>query len=294
MLPKGVPIIEKIALPHADISTMKENLEQQKFTGYIRLDFPKQSGFIFMNEGVTASTVEVEDTKVRIQSASRLMNRTKKKEVETSSYVLPSHMIKVLALSYTFMPLYENQEVRKKEFNKILETLENDNYTGFMHVVSPEKNACLLLEKGKLLTDNFNTDFGEVLCGSEAVNHFLETVGKTAATVSVMAEKAEEIDSKKRAAREELEKIKQLTVKFDTGFFKSGDVARVDENYFKDWGEKPGSNILLEVETPAGNLYKIKGTSGKRLGNFINLSEKMAAKLKSAEGEVLSVNPAKE
>jgi len=294
MLPKGIPIIEKIALPFADISTMKENLEHQKFTGYIRLDFPKQSGFIFINDGVTTGMVEVEEPLVRAISQSRLLNRAKRKEVETSSYVLPSQMVSVLSVVYTFRPLHEEQEVRKKEFNKILETLENDNYTGFMKVVSPERNAFLLLEKGKLLTDNFNTDFGEILCGAEAVNQFLESVGKTAATVSVMAEKAEEIDAKKRAAREEMEKIKQLSVKLDTGFFKSGDIARIEENYFKEWGEKPGSNIQVEVETPTGILYKIKGTSGKRLGTSILLSEKMASKLKVAEGDVLSVNPARE
>jgi len=280
-----------VTLPFPDINIMLTNLEQQGFTGYVKLELYKLDGILFFSHGAMVRSVEVDEAGVHPYPQSRVLNRVKRKEVPVSTYILSSQVVGVLSSLFAFQPLYLDYQVGKKELKKVLNNLEAENYTGILEVVCREGTVYILIDRGKLITDNFTKEYGQILCGSEAMSSFLDAVYKSGAVINVYAEKAQDIDSKRRALEEEMEKIKQLIVKVETGLFKGADIAKVDEYITREWGIKPGVTFSVEVEAPDGTLYEVKCTSAKKVGGYINLPGSSMKKIKLKSGDLVSIRP---
>lgn len=291
ILPKGNPLIEKITLPYTDINIMIQNLEQQGFTGYVMLENFKIEGILFFSHGEIVRTLEIEDMKIKVLKSARLINKIKNKEIPVSSYVLSSQIISVLSTLFAFEFLYKDYEVKKKEFKKVLGALETDNITGFLEVVTREASHVLLIDHGKIVTDSFANEYGQILCGLDAVNSFLDIIFREGARINVFAEKADEIEFKKRTIQEELEKERQLIIKTMGGYFKSPDTVKVDESFVKEWGLKPAGIFQLEVETPDGKIYTLKCQGQKNLSNYLSIASALMKKMNIKDGDLVNARP---
>lgn len=293
VLPKGNPLIEKVTLPFPDINIMMNNLEQQGFTGFIKLELYKMDSAIFYSQGTIVRAMEIDESNTKVQPIARILNRLKKKEVSTSTYILSPRIISVLALMFAFQPLYLDYEVKQKELKKVMGTLEADNYTGIIEVISRDGTLYLMIDQGELVTDHFAQEFGTIICGTDSVSKFLDFVSKEGAVINIFAEKQDEIDSKKALIEEELEKIKQLIVREEKGFFKPGDTFWVDEYIVQEWGLRNVRSLNIELETPEGVVQIVKGSVQKKLGGYISATQNYLKKLKLKEGDLVSIKPAK-
>ena len=291
ILPKGNPLIELITLPFPDINIMLNNLEQQDFTGYVKLDLFKAQGAIFFSHGTMIQSMELDDASVKVHPLARILNKVKKREVPTSSYVLSAQIAGVLASLYTFQSLYLDYEVKKKELKKVLSTLEGDSYTGIIEVISSKGTFFLILDRGKLVTDHFAKEYGSIVCGVDTVQRHTERISNEGAKINVFAEKQSEIEIKKRIMEEEMEKIKQLIVRVEKGFFSSGDVFKIDEYVTRESGIRAGSTFQMELETSEGVIFSVKAAPGKKLGGYIATPATVLKKLKLREGDLVSVKP---
>lgn len=293
VLPKGNPLIEQVSLPFPDLNVMLTNLEQQGFTGYVRLELYKVDGIIFYAHGTKVRAVEMDESNIRVHPLPRIINRLKKKDVPTSTYVLSPRIVNVLSLNFAFQPLYLDYEVKERELKKVMGTLETDAYTGLIEVVSKDGTSYLLIDQGELVTDFFAQEFGQIIAGTEAVSKFLDFVSKEGATINIYAEKQEEIDAKKKQIDEELEKIKQLIVKEEKGFsiFKASDVFWIDEYIIQEWGIRNVKSLNLELETPEGVIHRVKAQPSRKLGGYISAVGNNLKRYKLSEGDLVSVKP---
>jgi len=291
VLPKGNPLIEKVQLPFPDVNVMINNLEQQGFTGFVKLELYKVDGIIFFVHGTMVRAIEMDESSNKVLPLARILNRLKKKEVNTSTFVLSPRVVGVMSMIFAFQPLYLDYEVRQKELKKVMTTLEADSYTGIIEVKSRDGVSYLLIDKGEIVTDSFAKEYGQIVCGTETVSTFLDFISKEGAVINIFAEKQDEIDNKKRLIEEELEKIKQLIVKEEGGFFKPGDTFWVDEYIVQEWGIRNTRNLQLELETPEGVVHIVKGALKKKLGGYISATGGLLKKMKLKEGDLVSIKP---
>ncbi|MDQ7822103.1 MAG: hypothetical protein RDV48_04845 [Candidatus Eremiobacteraeota bacterium] len=291
LLPKGNPLIEKITLPFTDINTMIQNLEQQGFTGYVLMEIFKTEGVIFFSHGEIIRALEIEDPKIKVLKSARLINKVKSKEVPVSSYVLSPQIVSVLSTIFAYDYQYKDYEVKKKEFKKVLSALEADNITGILQVIIKDADHMLLIDHGKIVTDSFANEYGQILCGLDAVNSFLDIIFKEGARINVLAEKADEIEFKKRTVQEELEKERQLIAKTMGGFIKAADTVKIEEHLMKEWGIKTTATITIEVETADGKIYTLKTSAAKHLGGYLSLAGQLMKKMNVKDGDFVNVRP---
>lgn len=296
ILPKGNPLIEKITLPFSDINIMVQNLESQGFTGYALLEIFKTEGVMFFTHGENIRAIEIDESeskesKIKVLKPARLINKVKNKEIPVSTYVLSAQIVSVLSNLFSFEPLYKEYEVKKKEFKKVLSALEADNITGILEVITKAANHVLLIDHGKIVTDSFANEYGQILCGLDAVNDFLDVIFREGARINVFAEKADEIEFKKRTVQEDLEKERQLIAKTMGGLIKSADTVKVEEHLVKEWGLKPSSTFTVEAESPDGKIYTLKCSGGRNIGVNLSIGAALMRKMNIKDGDLINVRP---
>lgn len=292
VIPRGNVLFENELLPYSDLNILMGNLEQQGFTGYLKFEPGGPAGYLFYAHGQFLRALEVDETGARMNTLPRLLNRIKT-DVPTAVYILAPQQTQVLASFFAFQPLYRNVEVRKKDLKKIRDHMESDEQTGLLELSTREARHWLLLDQGKLVFNHFLPAYGELLCGVEEVNRLLDIIGRDGGSLTVYAEKASEIDSKRRELEAELERVKVLLAKTEQGsiFFKAGDQVRVDEYIVREWGLKPSGTFQVEMETPDGNIYTLPCQSAKKLGGYISVPAKFMKKLQLRDSDPLSVRP---
>jgi hypothetical protein len=292
-VPKGNTLIEDEMLPYSDINTMLANLVEDGFTGYVKLDLQDSSGLLFYSEGNLVRAMEVDPASgsASVHLLPRLLNRVKNRDLAVSTYVTSAPIINVLGGLFAFQPLYLDYEVKRRELKKVLTDLESGEYSGIIKMASREGTYFLLINRGELVTDRFSREYGQVLCGTDAVSELLDYVHKNGATLNVYAEKATEIENRRRQKEEELEKIKQLIARQDGTFFRAGDIVKVDEYIVREWGLDAKTTFNVELETSDGDLYEYKCQAARKMGGYAGLAPAMIKKMGIKEGDLITIRP---
>ena len=294
-IPKGNVLIEDIALSYDDMREMQANLAADSFTGYLKLDLESFQAYIFYVEGELEQILEVENATgaVSLQLEQRLLNHIRINEIRCSTYVTSKRVAGVLTGIFAFQPLYVDYEARKRDMPRVLEKLQDGRYSGIIKFVTPEGMNYILVDNGEVVRDRFCSHYGDILSGSEAIDRLLNfEFGGTGATVSVLAERSEEIDSKRRAKEEVLEKIKTFVVKTDGGFLRANDVVRVDNYIVREWNiADVKSTFPVEIETQDGSLYEYKCQAGAKFADRAGLTPAMMKKMGLVEGDTISIRP---
>ncbi|MBI3925904.1 MAG: hypothetical protein HY319_10225 [Armatimonadetes bacterium] len=272
---------------------MLSNLEQDAFTGYVSLKMEGGDGFVFFSRGTVVRAVETQNSEFKVRMLPRILNKVKQvSEVATSSYVLSSNIVEVLSALFAFKPLYIDYQVKRKELKKVLTNLEHDEMSGVLEVREAEQSLVyLLLERGNLVTDRFTSSYGDIVCGTEEVSSLLDHIHKNGAMIQVYAEKAHEIENKKRMIEEDLEKIRQLIVKSESGMFRDKETIKVAEEIVREWGLDVKSTFRVEVETGSGDLYSYKCQGARKLGGYASLHTMMLNSMGVKDGDLVNVRP---
>ncbi|MCR4784241.1 MAG: hypothetical protein K6A35_06950 [bacterium] len=294
-IPKGNILIEDVDLSNEDMREMQANLSNDGFTGYIKLDLENSSAYLFYDGGAVLQVLEVDSATgaINLQLEQRLMNRIKLDTIKCSSYVTSKRVVHVLMGLFAFQSLYLDYAIKQRDMPRILEKLRDGSYNGLMKLSTREGTCYLAIDHGEILRDRFCYNYGEILSGYDAVDHILNfEFDSEGATMSVYAERLEEIEAKRSAKEEELEKIKTLIVKSDGGFLRASDVVKVDNYIVREWNiADVKSTFTVEIETPDGSLYEYKCQAGAKFGDRAGIPPAMMKKLGVVEGDSISVRP---
>lgn len=295
IVPRGNILFEHETLTHTDVEIMIANLEQQGFTGYVRAELgPQSAGFIFYHHGNFMRAYEIHDGNVTVVQKQRVVNRLRGYETSVSVYVLSSQMISVLSVAFTFQRLFVNVEAKKKEIKRIRDGLETEEQSGMMEFVSRDGTTYALIDRGKLVYDNFAREYGQIMCGVEELNRAFDQLGRDGAYLNVYGEKYGEIHARVNLVNEELEKTRQLIARVEAGIFKgSDDMVKIDEFILKEWNVRTTGNVQVELETPSGEIRQARCQPGKKLQQYVVVPKAMLKVLNIQEGEVLNVRPSR-
>ena len=289
-------MIENTALYYQDVDTMIQNLMADAFTGFVKVDLEDSDGFLFYVEGQAIRGIQqTRQGECKVHRPERLLGVVQAlSQVPTSSYILSPRLCNVLANSFTFKPLYKDYTVKRKELKKVLTNLEHDEFSGILQFDTQEGRVSVLLEHGEPVHDQFAHHYGQILCGRDAITGLFEWVHANGSTIQVYAEKANEIENKRRRIDEDLAKLKQVIVKAASGLFGvAKEAIRVDEEAAREWGLDLKSNFLVVIETMDGRRHEgIKAQSSKRKGETIEVGAIVMKQCGLQDGQSVLVFPA--
>lgn len=293
-IPKGNVLIEDVAFPFEELEPMMVNLQSDGFTGYILVKTADSSSYIFINGGQMGKALDVNNStgSVNVYDVARLLKRLRTKELLVSSYVLSGRMVSVLSNFFTFQQHYVDYEVRRRDMARVLEGLESGKCSGVIKVSVKNGVYAFLVSGGELLSDRFSRQYGEIICGIDEVKVRLEEIEQFGATISVYAEKDEEIENRRRQKDEELDKIREVMIKQESSFFRGGEIVKIDEYTLREWGIDSKASFTVEIETQRGELFQYKcQASGKRMNSYAGVTKSMMEHMKVAENETVSIRP---
>jgi hypothetical protein len=294
ILPRGNVFIEGISLSHTDINIMLNNFEQDGFSGQVIIDIDKKSqGYIFFSHGSVISSIEsVNNDGFSTVSISRMLNKVKDDLHTVSVYVYSNQIINILSNLFAYRNIYENLFIKKTELMKLIEDIGTSKLSCFMEAAIGNNTKYIFFEEGKLLIDNFNSRFGQVICGQDTIKEYLNKISDEGSCINIFGEEQAEIEKKKSFLKLEAEKIRQLFVKTEGRFLGKKDFVRVDESLFKIWGVQ-GDKTELEIENQAGKISRVSCVTGKKIEGFIVFEKSILKDFEVSEGEVITVFPLK-
>lgn len=294
LLPTGNPLFERRNLNIVDVQILRDNLEKDKFSGYIALweTERKMKGCFFFCDGAIKNSIEFDDSgNIKLIKNPRLLNKMKIRSYFISVYVLSARISEVIAGSYLYDYLYKDYDIRKKEFKNFLSTIELDGVSGFASLNSQGTTKELIFSHGKIVMDNFTEEYGKIICQSERIDSLISYVMNTGAKLNFLGEKEDNISQKEALALKQLDFEKELIVKKLGGLGVASDTIRVDEMFYKQWDIKPSVKNSVDLETPDGNIHVIKCSSGKNLAGNAMLPDPLMKKLGVTEGAVIYIKP---
>lgn len=292
-IPKGNVLFDEVQMPYEEFEAMLANLKNDGFTGYVLVKTANSSSYIFINGGVSDKVLDVNGANgtVNVYFEDRFLNRLRSKELLVSTYVLSGRMVDILSLSFTFQQQYMDYEVRRRDMTRVLEGLESGKCSGIIKVATKNGVYFFLVSGGEILNDRFSRQYGEIICGLEEVKARLEEIEQYGATISVYAEKEEEIDNKRRQKDEELDKLKDLMIKQESGLFRTSELVKVEEYIVREWGLDTKSTFNVEIETQNGDSFVFKCQAGRKMGGYAGVTKAMMERMKVAENETIFIRP---
>ena len=294
LLPIGNPLFERRNLNIIDVQILRDNLEKDKFSGYIALweSDQKMKGCFFFCDGMIKNSVEFDDSgNIKLIKNPRLLNKMKIRNYAVSVYVLSARIVEVLAGSYLYESLYKDYDIRKKEIKNFLSSIELDGVSGFAVFYNQGIARELIFSHGKIVTDNFMEEYGKIICQSERIDLFISEMMNTGARLNFFGEKEDNLSDKETLAIKQLDFEKELIVKKMGGLGIANDVIKVDEMFYKQWDIKPSTKNSVDLETPDGNVHVVKCSSGKNLAGNAMLPDPLIKKLSITEGSVIYIKP---
>lgn len=296
-LPKGNRVMpENLALSAGDLSNAVQNLIQDSFTGYLRFELPaSRQAWMFFANGKVLRSFEHGNGATRAYKPERLIGKVAGGSARAASYLLSPRLATPLALSFGFQPLHTDKTVGKKEFKPLLDEFEGAKRSGFIRFRLANREAAVVLDAGEIVSDSFIDNYGDIVCGREAITALLDQVHSEGATVSVFGETRADLDRQAHKLDADLERMIQLTPKSVSGLFAAKDVLKLDFDFLRNWGLPPKTIFFLVVEDLDGRelgIIKTQGAAGK--SQILEVPAKILQGWNLAEGQPVQVYPQSE
>jgi hypothetical protein len=292
-IPRGNVLLKPTSLSGEDVKLKLTNLQNHGFNGYIKITVNERTSFVFMREGITSSVVEISGKNISLAAELLLHHYLRKETPIVASYVLAPETASVLSGSHAFQEKYLNSPIRKREFRKLLGNLDGERITGMIEIVgsSSEDAVFLLLNQGRIITDNFLDAYGQIITGPEKVNELIESLSVQGGVVNVFGEKPDEIEKKKQLKEETFAQYRELMISVESGgFLGGGNTVKVDETLLKEWSKtRPIQKLALYVGSETPEIYKVSGKKG--IGGKIVMSATIQKKIKAAKDAYILVSP---
>lgn len=294
-IPAGNVLLKPTLLAPEDLKQKLSNLQQHGFNGYVKVE--RKGGasyYVFLLEGLVRSVVEFSGKSSAILSEIMLYHRIKS-PCTIASYVMAPELIAVLAGSFAFQEKYLAYQVRKKEFRKVLGALDTDKTTGIVEIAGAagEDPSYLILNQGRIVTDNFLDIYGRVVTGPEKVTELIEYLSDQGGVVNAFGESSDEIERRRKEAERDLGMYKELSVVIESAGLRigGGNVVKVDDALLREWSSAGSvQKVEILVGEERSEQYKVSGKRG--LGDKIAMVAAIQKKLGIGKDEPVLVRPA--
>lgn len=277
-LPKGAAFMpEGLLVSSSDLLSMLENLQQDHFSGYLRVEFSGAGkGFVFLARGRIVRAFEWSPELVKLYTPERLFAKAGD-GAATSSYVLTPDMAETLAASFGLKSI---------PAGNWRETIQQGRQTGFVEFEKPFAGV-ILYKEGEPLQESLSGRYGEVICGREGLNQLLNE-GKPS---QVFAADPSELEEKFRKAHRDLDATREVKLKSVSGFFATKDALKVEAELASAWGVNP-KGFMVVVETPEGKrLGTLKTITGCKKPGVMEIPLKTMQEWGASEDQDVMVYP---
>lgn len=277
-LPKGTAFMpEGLIVSAQDLQGMLDNLQQDHFSGYLRVDFsPAQKGFVFLARGQMLRAFEWTPDSTKLYTPERLLSKAGD-GAATCSYVLTSEMSETLASSFGLESISENNW---------RETIQQGRQTGFVEFSQPFPGA-ILYKKGEPIQESMTGRYGEVICGRDGLAQLLKE-GKPSL---IFAGDPTELEERFRKAHKDLDAMREAKLKSVSGFFATKDALKVEAEWISGWGANPkGFNLVVET-LDGKRLGSLKTITGCKKPGVVEIPLKILQEWGASEDQDVMVYP---
>jgi hypothetical protein len=155
LLPKGIPVKEKVNPARVNLPEAMEKLVENRFSGYLRFDSPRGTGIIIFEEGhLISALVQEQNADGRIiayDAISSIFEMSIQGDALLNIYRLSSDVaIRIHALLHGEY-IYRAQDLRQIEIGGLLKLIRNDRLTGCLRVYACQRVALIFFEEGHAL-----------------------------------------------------------------------------------------------------------------------------------------------
>jgi hypothetical protein len=195
ILPKGRAAYENLNTSFVDFSEMLRDLRANSFTGYVEVSFWEYDGVLFLDSGTIINGVEeTEDSRITGQQAvSGIIRRADGKNGSVSVYPLTAEMVTMLASVLKSEVVHSDLNTDFSDLGHLVANLQSEGHTGYVEVIvkGGRGTAIILIRAGEVVESVLSSG-NEVLSGTQALPHIIQTAASLGAVFNVYRTSVEE------------------------------------------------------------------------------------------------------
>jgi hypothetical protein len=185
-IPKGKPMHEKLSTKFVRMEGLLEELQAESFNGYIMLNFPQTSGFLFIQDGKVINAAEVvgPDQRAGMAIQEQLLRLSQQTKGTLSVYYLQKEIVQTLAAIADGEAVYHNLTSDWANLGKLIKKLSGERRTYFINLAFEAAARGLIYVDGEKI-EAACTAGEDHLLGAEALNRLTQDSENSVATFSV-------------------------------------------------------------------------------------------------------------
>ncbi len=188
LLPKGTVIHEDLYTQFINLNEFIDNLTNEVFTGFIKIEFWEYTGLLFMDSGSIINAIEeIKGDNSKLNSAKpaylNLMVKCKQKDGKISVHAISSELMILLSAIPSRHPLLEDLSTDYVKLDKLITKLTNEEQWGYIDVNTNDKKLHGIIFFGEGTVQSSLCEqarVNDVISGNEAFEAIMqraETVG---------------------------------------------------------------------------------------------------------------------
>jgi hypothetical protein len=185
-IPKGKPMHEKLSTKFVRMEGLLEELQAESFNGYIMLNFPQTSGFLFIQDGKVVNAAEITgaDQRAGMAIEEQLLRLSQQTKGTLSVYYLQKEIVQTLAAIADGEAVYHNLTSDWANLAKLIKKLSGERRTYFINLAFEETARGLIYVDGEKIEAACTAGDAHLL-GADALNRLTQDSEATVATFSV-------------------------------------------------------------------------------------------------------------
>lgn len=188
LLPKGVPMYERLDTAFTNLRELLRSLKETKFYGYVEVQFPGYQGVLLCDAGdVVSASEEVEDERRSGEGAiAGVLARAGARGGEITVSQLPADVVYHFAAMGTSQAVHKDLSTDFTRLDKLLADLARNRHTGNVEVLFRDGGMGLIfLDEGQPVQSLCGGPDEATVADKEAIRRILERAGQAGATISV-------------------------------------------------------------------------------------------------------------
>lgn len=187
-IPKGKPMHEKLSTSFVRMDGLLEELRDERFSGYVALNFAQSSGMLFIHQGEIISAVEISGHEQHsgLNLKDQLFRLAQQSKGAISVYYLQDEIVTALAGIADGETVYINLSSDFASLGKLIRKLSQEQRMHFISLVfadRPEDGGLVYVDGDQTEASCSSGDASYV--GSEGLNRLIEESEKRLAVFSV-------------------------------------------------------------------------------------------------------------
>lgn len=155
LLPKGIPVKEKVNPARVNLPEAMEKLADSGFSGYLRFDSPIGTGIIIFQDGHLISAlmqeVDVDGRIIAYDAITRIFEMSILGNAVLNIYRLSSEVTMSIHALLHGEYVYAGQDIKLIDIRALLSRIKTDRLSGCLRIYTDERVALIFYEAGNAL-----------------------------------------------------------------------------------------------------------------------------------------------